>query len=120
MYKFRLAQAEDMDKIFQIKMFDLDLSKSPRFYIMTKAEELVSFTLVNTLDNTNYIQYIYENNLNSDETDFFYRSLNYLLGENPCYSPYFHEGYSKKEDNEYYRLVLPKKTCGGHGSSNSK
>lgn len=120
MYKFRLAQAKDMDEIFKVKMFDLDLGKNPRFFIMTKDDKMLSFALTYTYDEANYIQYIYENNLNCDEIDFFYKSLKYLLGDCPTYSPYFHEGYSKKEKDNLYRLILPSRTCGGHGTSNTK
>lgn len=115
MYHFRAVKPEDMDRILELYKFDLDLSEKPRFYIMTKGDNLVTFTKVSNRNKGNFIDYIYMNNLNEDEIDFFYRSLVYLLGnEYPLYSKYKSDTYTKVE-NGMNRVELPKKSkC--HGS----
>lgn len=114
MYRFNIASKENMEQISNIRTFDLDLDKRPRFFAMTEDSDLLSFVLVYNFNGSNYIEYIYENNLNSDEIDFFYRALVYMLGEeNDLFSSYKHKNYVKEADNGYYKVIIPKgRKCG--------
>lgn len=106
MYKFRLANNDDLKEILEIKKFDLDIRKKPRFFVMKNEDKLIAFTLVTNDGQSNFLEYLDIDKLNYDEIDFFFRSLIYLIGRHmKTYSRRTIDGFTKKADKDGYYLV---------------
>lgn len=111
MYSFKIASEEDVSEINRIKDLTLDSYLEPRIFVMKNNKKIISFVLVDLIEKGYYISYVYDNNLTSEELDFFYRSLVFALNNEPIFSPSNHKIYSEKISESLYKLVLPERIC---------